>query len=137
MQENGIEAFIKYNYFHKEQRPRYTPNPFHAESLHYNEEAKQENSNKNPVVNSTQRDYMSRRAAIPIRVSIQLPRAAATMSVGEMYSPCLLYTSIPNSHFIVQRRSCRVFGAPIFVAGNFYAGEIVCECGQIRPCNRK
>ena len=28
--------FIKYNYFHKEQRPRYTPNPFHAESLHYN-----------------------------------------------------------------------------------------------------
>ena len=36
MQENGIEAFVKYNYFHKEQRPRYTPNPFHAESLHYN-----------------------------------------------------------------------------------------------------
>ena len=36
MQENGIEAFIKYNYFHKEQRPRYTPNPFHTESLHYN-----------------------------------------------------------------------------------------------------
>ena len=36
MQDNGIEAFVKYNYFHKEQRPRYTPNPFHAESLHYN-----------------------------------------------------------------------------------------------------
>ena len=36
MQENGIEAFVKYNFFHKEQRPRYTPNPFHAESLHYN-----------------------------------------------------------------------------------------------------
>ncbi|EDV05066.1 putative transposase, IS4 family [Bacteroides intestinalis DSM 17393] len=36
MQENGIEAFVKYNYLHKEQRPRYTPNPFHAESLHYN-----------------------------------------------------------------------------------------------------
>ena len=34
--DNGIEAFVKYNYFHKEQRPRYTPNPFHAESLHYN-----------------------------------------------------------------------------------------------------
>ena len=31
MQENGIEAFIKYNYFHKEQRPRYAPNPFHTE----------------------------------------------------------------------------------------------------------
>ena len=38
MQENGIEAFVKYNYFHKEQRPRYTPNPFHAESLHYNQD---------------------------------------------------------------------------------------------------
>ncbi len=36
MQENGIEAFVKYNYFHKEQCPRYTPNPFHAKSLHYN-----------------------------------------------------------------------------------------------------
>ena len=38
MQDNGIEAFVKYNYFHKEQRPRYTPNPFHTESLHYNAE---------------------------------------------------------------------------------------------------
>ena len=36
MQENGIEAFIKYNYFHKEQRLVILPNPFHAESLHYN-----------------------------------------------------------------------------------------------------
>ena len=38
MQENGIEAFVKYNFFHKEQRPRYAPDPFHAESLHYNAE---------------------------------------------------------------------------------------------------
>ena len=38
MQDNGIEAFVKYNYFHKEQRPRHTPNPFHTESLHYNAE---------------------------------------------------------------------------------------------------
>ena len=38
MQENGIEAFVKYNFFHKEQRPRYAPHPFHAESLHYNTE---------------------------------------------------------------------------------------------------
>ena len=36
MQENGIEAFVKYNYFHKKQRSRYTLNQFHAESLHYN-----------------------------------------------------------------------------------------------------
>lgn len=36
MDENGIEAFVKYNFFHKEQRPRYVPNPFHQESLYYN-----------------------------------------------------------------------------------------------------
>ena len=36
MQENEIEGFVKYNFFHKEQRPRYTPNPFQAESLYYN-----------------------------------------------------------------------------------------------------
>ena len=30
MQENGIEGFVKYNYFHKEQRSRYTPNPFNT-----------------------------------------------------------------------------------------------------------
>lgn len=38
MDENGIEAFVKYNFFHKEQRPRYVPNPFHPESLYYNAE---------------------------------------------------------------------------------------------------
>lgn len=38
MQERGIEAFVKYNFFHKERRPHYAPNPFHAESLHYNAE---------------------------------------------------------------------------------------------------
>ena len=32
------EVFVKYNYFHKVQRLRYTPDPFHAESLHYTAE---------------------------------------------------------------------------------------------------
>ena len=36
MQENNIQAYVKYNYFHKEQRPRYTPDPFHPNSLYYN-----------------------------------------------------------------------------------------------------
>ena len=36
MDGNGTEAFVKYNYFHKEQKPRYKPNPFHPESLYYN-----------------------------------------------------------------------------------------------------
>ena len=38
MDGNGTEAFVKYNYLHKEQKPRYKPNPFHPESLYYNEE---------------------------------------------------------------------------------------------------
>jgi len=37
MEENGMEAFVKYNYFHKEQRPRYVANPFSYESFYYNE----------------------------------------------------------------------------------------------------
>lgn len=38
MDENDIEAFVKYNWFHKEQKARYSPNPFHVDSLHYNKE---------------------------------------------------------------------------------------------------
>ena len=38
MSENSIEAYVKYNYFHMEQRPRFKPNPFKAENFYYNEE---------------------------------------------------------------------------------------------------
>ena len=38
MAENGMEAFVKYNYFHMEKRPRFKPDPFRAENLYYNEE---------------------------------------------------------------------------------------------------
>ena len=37
MSENGMEAYVKYNYFHMEQRPRFKPNPFKAENFFYNE----------------------------------------------------------------------------------------------------
>lgn len=33
MSENGMEAYVKYNYFHMEQRPRFKPDPFKAEKL--------------------------------------------------------------------------------------------------------
>ena len=36
MDGNGTEAFVKYNWFHKEQKPRYRPNPFQSVSLFYN-----------------------------------------------------------------------------------------------------
>ena len=38
MEEAGVEAYVKYNRFHLEQRPRYAPDPFHQDSLHYNRE---------------------------------------------------------------------------------------------------
>lgn len=36
MDKAGMEAYVKYNRFHLEQRPRYKPNPFHHDSFHYN-----------------------------------------------------------------------------------------------------
>lgn len=38
MEEAGVEAYVKYNRFHLEQRPRYVPDPFHQDSLYYNKE---------------------------------------------------------------------------------------------------
>ena len=39
LEEKGITAFVKYNYFDKEQRDRkYRENPFNADNLHYNPE---------------------------------------------------------------------------------------------------
>lgn len=38
MEENDIEAFVKYNYFHKEQKKKFKNNPFHADNLYYNTE---------------------------------------------------------------------------------------------------
>ena len=36
MDEAGMEAYVKYNRFHLEQRPRYSPSPFHHDNFHYN-----------------------------------------------------------------------------------------------------
>ena len=37
LEEQGIEAFVKYSYFHKEQKEHKKPlDPFHPEQLHYN-----------------------------------------------------------------------------------------------------
>ncbi len=38
MDEAGMEAYVKYNRFHIEQRPRHKSNPFHHDSFHYNAE---------------------------------------------------------------------------------------------------
>ena len=36
MDDAGMEAYVKYNRFHLEQRSRYKPNPFHHDNFHYN-----------------------------------------------------------------------------------------------------
>ena len=38
MEENGIEAYVKYNYFHKEQKRAFKNDPSRIENLHYNAE---------------------------------------------------------------------------------------------------
>ena len=38
MEENSIEAYVKYNYFHKEQTRSFKNDPFRVENLHYNAE---------------------------------------------------------------------------------------------------
>lgn len=38
MQEAGIDAYVKYNWFHREQRTHYKPDPFSPQSLYYNAE---------------------------------------------------------------------------------------------------
>ena len=35
MEEAGIEAYVKYNWFHREQRMHYEPNPFSVQALYY------------------------------------------------------------------------------------------------------
>ena len=38
MEENGIQAYVKYNYFHMEQKRAFRDNPFKVENLYYNVE---------------------------------------------------------------------------------------------------
>ena len=38
LEDNAIEAFVKYNYFHLEQKPKYADNAFRQENLYYNEQ---------------------------------------------------------------------------------------------------
>ena len=37
LEEKGIEAYVKYNYFHKEQKRKFKNNPFLLQNLYYNE----------------------------------------------------------------------------------------------------
>ena len=36
LEDNNVNAYVKYNYFHKEQTKKWRENPFRIENLHYN-----------------------------------------------------------------------------------------------------
>jgi transposase len=38
LEDRGVEAYVKYNYFHKEDTKKWQEDPFRAQNLHYNEE---------------------------------------------------------------------------------------------------
>ena len=67
-----------------------------------NEEAKQENSNKNPVVNSTQRDYMAGEVSrdlslIHICTATGTTVHRGTVAVDKRYIPPVSYTHLASS----------------------------------------
>ena len=81
--ENGIMEMRGYEVAQKYVRYRYkreltrksntTDNGILALIDHMNEEVKQENSNKNPVINSTQRDYMAGEVSKDLTKRVLLP----------------------------------------------------------------
>ena len=77
MEMRGYEVAQKYvRYRHKRELTRKsntTDNGILALIDHMNEEVKQENSNKNPVINSTQRDYMAGEVSKDLTKRVLLP----------------------------------------------------------------
>ena len=77
MEMRGYEVAQKYvRYRYKRELTRKsntTDNGILALIDHMNEEVKQENSNKNPVINSTQRDYMAREVSKDLTKRVLLP----------------------------------------------------------------
>ena len=77
MEMRGYEVAQKYvRYRYKRELTRKsntTDNGILALIVHMNEEIKQENSNKNPVINSTQRDYMAGEVSKDLTKRVLLP----------------------------------------------------------------
>ena len=73
---NVAKNYIKYRFVHElNRRKNTTDDSILALVNNTNEEAKQENSNKNPIVASTQRDYMAGEVSKDISRRILLPEA--------------------------------------------------------------
>lgn len=68
-------AYVRYRYDREKLRNRNTTDDAILTLIdHANEEIKQENSNKNPVINSTQRDYMAGEVSKDLTKRILLPK---------------------------------------------------------------
>ena len=77
MEMRGYEVaqkYVRYRYKRElKRKSNTTDNGILALIEHENEEVKQENSNKNPVINSTQRDYMAGEVSKDLSMRILLP----------------------------------------------------------------
>ena len=77
MEMRGYEVaqkYVRYRYKHNEMRKMsHVDQKIRGVVEHDNEEVKQENSNKNPVINSTQRDYMAGEVSKDLTKRILLP----------------------------------------------------------------
>ena len=62
-----------------------------------NEEAKQENSNKNPVVNSTQRDYMAGEVSRDLSERHAAARRTSWRPIGRASSTSMTRTTTPST----------------------------------------
>lgn len=79
MEMRGYEVaqkYVRYRYKRElKRKTNTTDNGILALIEHLNEEVKQENSNKNPVINSTQRDYMAGEVSKDLTKRVLLPEA--------------------------------------------------------------
>ena len=70
----GAQKYVRYRYKRElTRKSNTTDNGILALIDHMNEEVKQENSNKNPVINSTQRDYMAGEVSKDLTKRVLLP----------------------------------------------------------------
>lgn len=90
MEMRGYEVAQKYvRYRYKRELARKantTDNEILSLLEHINEEVKQENSNKNPIINSTQRDYMAGEVSKDLTMRVLLPEEIVKAHQEGIYS---------------------------------------------------
>ena len=88
MEMRGYEVaqrYVRYRYKRElKRKSNTTDNGILSLLEHINEEVKQENSNKNPIINSTQRDYMAGEVSKDLTRRVLLPEEMAACS--ELFS---------------------------------------------------